>query len=91
MSFIVEKADLSLKYIDHYNEAKEQLFEGSSGIINAERNKAFQDFVMQGIPTQKNENYKYTNLQPKFLPEFKFVHQKEETDAFLTDGFTKKT
>jgi Fe-S cluster assembly protein SufD len=88
MSFIVEKADLSLKYIDHYNEAKEQLFEGSSDILNAERNKAFQDFVMQGIPTQKNENYKYTNLQPKFLPEFKFVHQKEETDASLNEIFS---
>jgi Fe-S cluster assembly protein SufD len=29
--------------------------------------KAFQDFVEQGIPTRKNENYKYTNLQPSFM------------------------
>ncbi|HSO88635.1 MAG TPA: Fe-S cluster assembly protein SufD [Draconibacterium sp.] len=88
MSVIVEKADLSLKFVAHYNELKEQLFEGSSDILNAERKKAFQDFVMQGIPTRKNENYKYTNLQPKFLPEFKFVHQKEETDANLNEIFS---
>ena len=87
MSVIVEKADLSLKYIAHYNEAKELLFEGSSEILNVQRNKAFQNFVMQGIPTRKNENYKYTNLQPKFLPEYKFVHQKEETEANLNEIF----
>ena len=47
MSVLVEKADLSLKYIAHYNEAKERLFEGSSEVMNAVRNKAFQDFVLQ--------------------------------------------
>lgn len=77
MSVLVEKADLSLKYIAHYSKVKELLFEGSSNILNIERKKAFQDFVMQGIPTSKNENYKYTNLNPHFLPEFKFIHQKE--------------
>jgi len=88
MSVIVEKADLSLKYIAHYNEEKEQLFEGSSGILNSERKKAFQDFAAQGIPSRKNENYKYTNLQPKFLPDFKFVHQKQVTDASLNEIFS---
>ena len=87
MSVIVEKADLSLKYIAHYNDSKEELFDGSSEILNSKRNKAFQDFVVQGIPTRKNENYKYTNLQPKFLPDYKFVHQIEDTDANLTEIF----
>ena len=49
MSVLVEKANLSLKYMAHYNEVKELLFEGSSEVINAARNKAFQDFVLQGI------------------------------------------
>jgi Fe-S cluster assembly protein SufD len=87
MSVLVEKADLSLKYAGHYNEVKGLLFEGSPGVLNSQRNKAFQDFVMQGIPTRKNENYKYTNLQPKFLPEFKFIHQKEEVKADLNEVF----
>ncbi len=87
MSVIVEKADLSLKYIAHYNEAKEVLFEGSSEIINSPRKKAFQDFVFQGIPTRKNENYKYTNLHPGFSPDFKFYNRREQTDAGLTDIF----
>jgi len=87
MSVIVEKADLSLKYIAHYNEVKELLFNGSSEILNVKRKKAFQDFVLQGIPTRKNENYKYTNLHPRFSPDYKFVIQKEDIDANLTEIF----
>ena len=87
MSVLVEKADLSLKYTAHYNDVKEQLFEDSSDILNAHRGKAFQDFVMQGIPTQKNENYKYTNLQPHFLPQFEFVHKNEERKLDFNDVF----
>lgn len=87
MSVIVEKADLSLKYISHYNEVKEILFKDSSDILNVRRNKAFQDFVQQGIPTRKNENYKYTNLHPRFSPEYQFQHKKEETDASLNEIF----
>lgn len=81
MSVLVEKADLSLKYLAHYNQVKELLFEGSSNVINAARKKAFQDFVMQGIPTRKNENYKYTNLHPQFSPDYKFVHQREDNEV----------
>ncbi len=77
MSVLVEKADLSLKYIAHYNKVKELLVKGSPDILNAQRKKAFQDFVMQGIPTNKNEKYKYTNLHPYFLPDFSFIHQRE--------------
>ncbi len=88
MSVVVEKADLSLKYIGLYNEAKEQLFEGSSDILNVRRNKAFQDFVMQGIPTRKNENYKYTNLNPQFFPDYHFVYQRQSLEANLNDVFS---
>ncbi|WP_346858669.1 Fe-S cluster assembly protein SufD [uncultured Draconibacterium sp.] len=87
MSVLVDKADLSLKYTAHYTQVKEQLFEGSSEILNAQRTKAFQDFVMQGIPTRKNENYKYTNLNPSFLPNFDFVHTKEERKADFSEVF----
>jgi Fe-S cluster assembly protein SufD len=87
MSVLVEKADLSLKYTGHYNEVKDLLFEGSSEVLNTHRSKAFQDFVMQGIPTRKNENYKYTNLQPQFLPEFNFIHKKEEVKVDLNEIF----
>ncbi len=87
MSVLVDKTDLSLKYTAHYSQVKEQLFEGSSDILNAKRTEAFQNFVMQGIPTRKNENYKYTNLNPAFLPNFDFIHKKEEKKADLNEVF----
>lgn len=78
MSVVTDQVDLSLKYTAHYNEVKNALFEDSAGVLNAQRKKAFQDFVKQGIPTRKNENYKYTNLQPSFATDFEFVHEKTE-------------
>lgn len=87
MSVLVEKADLTLKYTAHYNEVKDILFENSPGVINKQRNKAFQDFVMQGIPTRRNENYKYTNLNPTFFPDFKFIHQRGEKPTDLNTVF----
>ncbi|MEN8117016.1 MAG: Fe-S cluster assembly protein SufD [Bacteroidota bacterium] len=88
MSVLVEKTDSSLKYTAHYNEVKEKLFDGSSEILNEKRTKALQDFVLQGIPTRKNENYKYTNLQPAFLPNFSFIHQKQDLKADMGEVFS---
>lgn len=87
MSVLLDTADLSLKYVGHYNEVKEQLFDGSSDIINEHRNKAFKDFIAQGIPTRKSEDYKYTNLNPAFTPDFNFLHQYEKSDADLNEIF----
>lgn len=87
MSVRVKKADLSLKYTAHYNEVKESLREDSADVLNAPRNKAFQDFVMQGIPTRKNENYKYTNLQPQFFPEYRFIHRRKPATVDLNAVF----
>ena len=87
MSVLVEKADLSLKYTAHFNEVKDLLWEDSAELLNSKRSKAFQDFVKQGIPTRKNENYKYTNLQPQFSPEYKFIHRREKADLDLNAVF----
>ncbi len=87
MSVITEKADLSLKYAAHYNEVKESLREGSPQIMNDLRGTALQDFIRQGIPTRKVENYKYTNLQPSFTPEYEFIHQRITTEVDLNAIF----
>lgn len=87
MSVLVDQADLSLKYTAHYSEAKDELFEGSAEVLNAQRKKAFQDFVKQGIPTRKNENYKYTNLHPSFSPEFEFIHTKQKSETSEKEVF----
>jgi len=87
MSVLVENADLSLKYTAHYNDVKEQLLQDSPEVLNTPRKKALQDFVIQGIPTRKNENYKYSNLQPQFIPDYKFIHRKEKVTSDLKSAF----
>ena len=87
MSVVTEKRDLSLKYAAHYNDVKESLFEGSPDLLNEMRGKALQDFLRQGIPTRRVENYKYTNLQPVFDHEYEFVHQREPAEVDLNAVF----
>ncbi|VAW23297.1 Iron-sulfur cluster assembly protein SufD [hydrothermal vent metagenome] len=87
MGVVVENTDLSLKLAGHFNDVKEKLFLNSPDIINAHRQKALQDFVSQGIPTRKNESYKYTNLQPPFMPDYTFIHEKREGDVALHEIF----
>ncbi len=87
MSASIEKPDLSLRYTNHYNKAKEQFLQESPLILNASRDKAFQDFVSQGIPSTDNENYKYTNLQPQFAHEFQFAHQSENATPYFSEEF----
>ena len=87
MSVITEKADLSLKYTAHYNEARENIREGSPALFNDLRGPALQDFVRQGIPTRKVENYKYTDLHPSFAPEYEFIHQRPMANVDLNAVF----
>ena len=87
MSVLTDKADLSLKMTGKYNELKEKLFEGSSEIVNGQRKEAFQDFILQGLPTLKNEDYKYTNVNPAFLPDYSFVPSYEDETVNLHEVF----
>lgn len=80
MSVVTEKADVSLQYVSLFTESKSKLNAGSPEILNALRSRAFQDFVKQGIPTRKNENYKYTNLQPAFGFDYKVSFEKPRTE-----------
>lgn len=83
MSVLTEKTDSSLKYVSLFNEIKSQLATESPSVIDAPRKKAISDFVVRGIPSRKNENYKYTNLQPLFLHDYQLNRQKEKVSADL--------
>jgi Fe-S cluster assembly protein SufD len=87
MSVLVEKTDFSLKMIGQYNEVRGLLYENSPAILNAPRKKAFQDFVLQGIPIHKSENYKYTNLQPSFSRDYSFNYKNETQGINLHEVF----
>ena len=45
-----------------YTSNANRIAEGTGKTINESRPRAFEDFKRLGIPTKKNENYRYTDL-----------------------------
>lgn len=76
-----DTVDTSLKMVNHFREEEAAINAGSPDAINALRKRALQDFITQGIPTRKTENYKYTHLQKAFALEYKF-HHRRDLEAF---------
>lgn len=46
------------------------IFDHSAAPMNAVRDRAFEDFKRQGLPDKKVENYKYTDMQKLFEPDY---------------------
>ncbi|MBM6992504.1 MAG: Fe-S cluster assembly protein SufD [Prevotella sp.] len=58
------------QYIDLYGDARQMIFDHSTGVLNAMRDQAFDDFKAQGFPNRKVEQYKYTDMQKLFEPDY---------------------
>lgn len=58
------------QYIDLYSQARQLIFDHSAAVMNAARDKAFEDFKAQGLPNRKVENYRYTDMQKIFEPDY---------------------
>ncbi len=72
MSLIVELIDTKKELVEQFNQHIGELEASSSGFINDLRHKALEHFKNLGIPSTKNEDYKYTDLQPWFKKEYKY-------------------
>ena len=58
------------QYIDLYQQARQMIFDHAPEAMNAARDKAFEDFKVQGFPSKKVERYKYTDIQKLFAPDY---------------------
>lgn len=58
------------QYIGLYREAADLLRKNSCNVMNEKRDSAFRDFCQLGFPLRKNENYKYTDVQAAFAPDY---------------------
>lgn len=65
------KPEISAKYSDLYLENIDKITGISSPYINSFREKAIEKYRELGIPTRKNEAYKYTNLDPFFNHDYR--------------------
>lgn len=58
------------QYIDLYNQAAEAIKGHSVPVMNAVRDRAFEDFSRLGFPSRKVERYKYTDIKSLFAPDY---------------------
>lgn len=67
---------------------REIYYEGCPAFINEARETAFERFKKAGIPSRKNEDYKYTDLRPVFQNDFEVVPRYVEQNVDLHEVFT---
>jgi Fe-S cluster assembly protein SufD len=66
MSNVGQAVDVNAHYASVFESLRGQLTQGKPIVMNQEREKALTSFLRLGIPGSKNEEYKYTNIQPFF-------------------------
>lgn len=64
MNTTTSAIDIKQQFIDLFDRHSEALNKGSGEILNQYRRQALDDFNRFGIPTAKNEDYKYTSVGP---------------------------
>ena len=74
------KSEVSEFYSGLYTDNIMKIEEDSSPFINSFRKDAFEKFTQLGVPTKKNESYKYTNLDLFFKHDYKTYFIPDESD-----------
>jgi Fe-S cluster assembly protein SufD len=82
-----EKAAVNEMLIDILKRNNSILDKTSAKYINSVREKAFRSFSELGIPTRKNENYKYTDLDRVFSKKYNFHFGPKNIDFNINDIF----
>ncbi len=77
MSDVTTIPDLTQEYVSLYKENADHINKVSADFVNHFREKALIDFTTQGIPSRKNEAYKYTNLETYFKGDYTSVFDPE--------------
>ena len=58
------------QYIDLFGQCRGMIDGHSAGVLNAVREKAFDDFRRLGFPSRKVERYRYADMQQIFAPDY---------------------
>jgi Fe-S cluster assembly protein SufD len=81
------KSEIAERYSDLYKENINKISGISSPYINSFREAAFDKFKELGIPTKKNEAYKYTNLNIFFDHDYKSYFMPVASDFVKAEEF----
>ncbi len=80
--------DEEVSIADLFGENRSLIEKRSSAVLNALRDEAALAFDVLGIPTNKNEEYKYTNLQPLFAERFDYNFYPHESTQEIESIFS---
>jgi Fe-S cluster assembly protein SufD len=83
----MSNSETTERYIALYRENIGKITSISSSHINSFREAAFEKFSELGIPTKKNEAYKYTNLNTFFDHDYKSYFMPEASDFVKAEEF----
>jgi len=81
------KSESTGLYSRIYTDNIGKITQGSSPFINSFREQAFRIFDQLGVPTRKNEAYRYTNLDLFFCHDYKSYFIPEESDFRKAEEF----
>jgi len=81
------QSERSARYYKIYKENIKRISENSSPYINGFREAAIEKFNLLGIPTRKDETYRYTNLDTFFGHEFKSYFMPVASDFARAEEF----
>ena len=79
--------DITGRYLSLYDETIDKISGKSSPFINTFRAEAFNRFRGLGIPTRKNEAYKYTNLNSFFDHDYESYFMPVKSDFIEAEKF----
>jgi Fe-S cluster assembly protein SufD len=80
-------SEVTGRYVNLYEDNIDKISGISSPYINSFRKKAFEKFCELGIPTRKNEAYKYTNLNIFFDHDYKSYFLPDASDFIKAEEF----
>ena len=75
------------RYLSLYAENIKKISENSAPYINSFREAAINSFCETGVPTKKNETYRYTNLDTFFNHDYKSYFIPDESDFIKAEEF----
>ena len=81
------QTERSERFLNFYKDNIGKISENSSPYINSFRSEAIEKFRQLGIPTRKNESYKYTNLDTFFNHDFTDYFMPGEHDFVKAEEF----
>jgi Fe-S cluster assembly protein SufD len=84
---MAEITEVSDYYSEIYTQNIGKIEGGSTPYLNSFRQEAFNSFNRLGIPTRKNENYKYTNLDLFFKHNYKTYFIPDKSDFIKAERF----